>query len=420
MSSNKYADLPDIDTAPDVYETEDALPSAQDTVSTFSQQSNIYSSAPLQKGEESDEDLPQRGNNNRSDPNEKEEIDSRNLVPTEASRRFLKAEHKQRQRTYFAYPPSPTEEYPLADSQNTRPLSLSARLRSLQIELTALEAELSDPSNPQLVKERETDNVDPGKLIRGLVDVRGRLDKLRKEKEGRAKLVGVVLSDANEEKTSREDQGGTKGIIDAKPVQSEARTMSEMDRRVGDLEKIIGSSSASLDETSPLPPPLLPLMTRLQAQLTLLAQPRHIDSISRRLKLLLSDLDRVSVAQQQAARRQQNQSSDITATLPPQIQDTILPILTRLGPALPQIPHLLTRLRTLAMLHVSAAEFSETIDGLGEDQRKIRDALRELDGAVSRVENSLEENRSVVKGNVAGLEARLESLLNRLEDLSRR
>lgn len=49
----------------------------------------------------------------------------------------------------------------------------------------------------------------------------------------------------------------------------------------------------------------------------------------------------------------------------------------------------------------------------------MREALSELEGAVETVEQSLEDNRGVVKGNVAGLESRVETLLGRLEELSR-
>jgi nuclear migration protein JNM1 len=101
------------------------------------------------------------------------------------------------------------------------------------------------------------------------------------------------------------------------------------------------------------------------------------------------------------------------------VQEQLLPLLTRLGPSLPQIPHILTRLRTLSALHTSAAEFQGTLESLEEDQRKMREALEELNGAVKTVESSLDENQSLVKGNVSGLEERVDGLLRRLEELSR-
>lgn len=99
------------------------------------------------------------------------------------------------------------------------------------------------------------------------------------------------------------------------------------------------------------------------------------------------------------------------------MQEQLLPLLTRLGPTLPQIPHILTRLRTLSALHTSASEFQDTLEGLEEEQKKMREALTELDEAVGTVEESLEENQGLVKGNISGLEERVEALLRRIEEM---
>jgi nuclear migration protein JNM1 len=158
---------------------------------------------------------------------------------------------------------------------------------------------------------------------------------------------------------------------------------------------------------------LLPQIQRLNSQITLLSQPRHIDSISRRLKLLLSDLDRVAAAQH-SHRRQSSQPDAITHT---QLQEQLLPLLSRLGPSIPQIPHILTRLRTLSSLHTAAGEFQNVLEGLEEEQRKLKENLTELEGAVGRVEKAMEENSDVVKKNTEGLEKRLEEVSSRLIDL---
>ncbi|KAF5351811.1 hypothetical protein D9756_007394 [Leucocoprinus leucothites] len=400
MSGNKYADLPDIDTAPDVYETEDVYPTAQPS-----------------RAESSDEEGPQnRHAGKKQIPPTKEELDMTGLMNLEeATKKFMKAERRRRSRTAYVYPPSPDSPSSPADQFGVpRPIPLSQRLRLLNAELTALETELSDPSNPLLQKEREEDNVDPGELIKDLVVVRGRLDKIRKGHEGRARLIGTIMDRDRERSDSGEDEESDSEDEDStSPDTSRMRNLIDIDKRVGELEKAIGSSNAALDETSPLPPPLLPLITRLNSQLALLTQPRHIDSISRRLKLLLSDLDRASAAQQH--RRHTSQQTSLITPIP----ENLLPILSRLGPALPQIPHILTRLRTLSTLHTSAAEFQATLEDLEKEHRKVHDALTELDVAVKTVETSLEENRGVVKNNVTGLEERVESLLQRLEELGR-
>jgi nuclear migration protein JNM1 len=169
-----------------------------------------------------------------------------------------------------------------------------------------------------------------------------------------------------------------------------------------------------------MPTPLLPLLTRLNTQLTVLAQPRHLDNISRRLKLLLSDLDRLAAANQQHRRSvaTENGSSANTPTaLPASLQEQLAPALARLVPALPQIPHILARLRTLATLHASAAQFGNALSALEEEQRQSREALDALNQAVEGVEGSLAENGRLVKGNVTGLEERIGALTKRLDAL---
>jgi len=109
-----------------------------------------------------------------------------------------------------------------------------------------LEAEFSDPANPLLQKEREEDNVDPGELIKDLVVVRSRLDKIRKGREGRARLIGTVL-DGN--RPEPEDEVSDSDIEDSNsPEASKMRNLIDLDKRVEVLEMLIGSSNAALDE----------------------------------------------------------------------------------------------------------------------------------------------------------------------------
>ena len=126
------------------------------------------------------------------------------------------------------------------------------------------------------------------------------------------------------------------------------------------------------------------MLTKLNTQLALLTQPRHLDSISRRLKLLISDLDRLSNvnAQSGPGRRQNQHGHTASVSLPPsapsQLQEQLLPLLARLAPHLPHLPHLLTRLRTLSTLHTSAADFQGTLNALEEEQRRVRGRLSVL------------------------------------------
>ena len=164
----------------------------------------------------------------------------------------------------------------------------------------------------------------------------------------------------------------------------------------------------------------MPQITRLNAQLTLLTQPRHIDSVSRRLKLLLADLERtagVGSGQTAASRRQPSQANGTTTPSQQNLQAELLPILTRLSPHLPTLPHILARLRTLSALHTSASAFEATLKDLEDEQKKVRVGLGELTSAVERVEKTLGENEATTAQNVQGLEQRIDSLVQRLEAL---
>lgn len=154
----------------------------------------------------------------------------------------------QRSRLIYAYPPSS----PPSPSSPTHSQPLSNRLRNLQAELESLEAELADPTNPLLRGDDQGNgnHIDPGELMRGLVDVRGRLEKVKKAREGRGRLVGVVLG-ADEEGAASKQSGQA---AESKQVERDEKelegkgNLTELDRRLGELEELIGSSSVALDE----------------------------------------------------------------------------------------------------------------------------------------------------------------------------
>ena len=124
----------------------------------------------------------------------------------------------------------------------------------LQSELTSLESELADPASPLLTRDREQGQVDPGDLLKGLVDVKARLAKFSGGHEGRARLVQDVLRDplpVDQVTETVPENNVSAGSEEAKASQKApetAKDIAEMDRRVGELEKLVGSASTSLDE----------------------------------------------------------------------------------------------------------------------------------------------------------------------------
>ncbi len=78
--------------------------------------------------------------------------------------------------------------------------------------------------------------------------MKGRLDKISKVKEGRGKLVSAILEDGDEDPKEERKAVEEKAGDEESQGHKEVKDIADMDRRVGELEKLIGSSSAALDE----------------------------------------------------------------------------------------------------------------------------------------------------------------------------
>jgi nuclear migration protein JNM1 len=153
---------------------------------------------------------------------------------------FKQHAEQRRARTQYTYPPSPIEDEP------SRQPSAAYRVKQLQAELAALEAELSQsPPDAQ----EEGDGPD---LLTDLVDVRGRLEKLGKSKRN-PKADGTPLN-ITSQPPDKVDSGAAAAPEASGPDKPTTKmgNVVEMDRRVGQLEELVGSSSAALDEVRKL------------------------------------------------------------------------------------------------------------------------------------------------------------------------
>lgn len=200
-------------------------------------------------------------------------------------------------------------------------------------------------------------------------------------------------------------------------------------------------------------------LSRLDHLLTLLTQPRHLDSISRRVKVLVSELERLHESRRKLGdTRPLNValSGGMTVTVPGTIEvaksnlsasiapsgatsglavprpgvggemvppdslqklDALFSLLPRLDPLLPLTPRLLTRLRSLATLHSSATSFAETLTGLRSEVERLGEGEKGLGEVLDRLENTFGENESKLAGNLAGLDGRVGELVLRLTAL---
>ncbi len=95
--------------------------------------------------------------------------------------------------------------------------------------------------------------------------------------------------------------------------------------------------------------------------------------------------------------------------------DVLFALVGRIDPILPVISPLLTRLRSLAALHASAAAFGTTIRQLESQMDGLGDG--DVEEVMKRVEEGLEIQSEAVKANWSSLEERLNDVERRLKDV---
>lgn len=253
-----------------------------------------------------------------------------------------------------------------------------------------------------------------------------------------------------------------------------ASSSGDVEKRVSALETLLGATEADVDEVGSsagylnpdhiltpstglqvhaMPSSLLSSVARLDHLLTLLTQPRHLDSVSRRVKVLVSDLERIHESRRKlgdtrplnvalsgtmtlstgsddpasgrpgadAVREGTDRSGKGGAALPPdalQKIDALFSLLPRLDPLLPLAPRLVARLQSLASLHSTAAFFGESladlrgrVDALGESEEGHKEVV---DG----LERSFEQNEARVQGNMEAMDKRVEDIVRRLDRLA--
>lgn len=192
-------------------------------------------------------------------------------------------------------------------------------------------------------------------------------------------------------------------------------SLSELSSQLSTLESLLGPT-LPLDGTSPL----LSTIAKLETQLSLLTQPRHLDTLARRIKLLVSDLDRLHETRRQLGdtrplRLALNGINVVTSDneLPDDVSNrltSLFEVLPRIQALLPLAPAVLLRLKSLSSLHSSASDFSTDLEALTGRTRRLTELAEGLHEVLGRVEEGLNKNQIVVEGNFEALKQRCEKV----------
>ncbi|WFD46299.1 hypothetical protein GLX27_000933 [Malassezia furfur] len=182
-----------------------------------------------------------------------------------------------------------------------------------------------------------------------------------------------------------------------------APPLSSLALRLSQLEQLIGTP----DDAEAVVP-LVSTLARLESQIQLLTQPRHLDTIVHRAKMASAELDRVAENRKRIANHDEVSSETLS-----QIK-SLSALQSRIEPLVPLAPALLARLQALAPLHASAASFAAQVSDVEQAQHTQRTRMTELREMLEQAEASLAQNVQVTQSNLASLQARLAAVEARL------
>lgn len=200
----------------------------------------------------------------------------------------------------------------------------------------------------------------------------------------------------------------------------------DFDGRLTLLEKALGLDPIVLG-TNGTSKAILPTLDTLQRQVSLISEstPSSLDSISRRVRTLTQEAERLEETRKAAKAAQdalRAVGGDVTSEDGEDTEQTskihalygTLPTIENLAPLLPS---LLDRLRSLRAIHADAATASDNLDAvekkqveMAEDIKKWREGLEKVEEALKQSETTMGGNIKVVEGWVKDLEQKMEKL----------
>ncbi|KAL1852118.1 hypothetical protein Daus18300_012265 [Diaporthe australafricana] len=231
------------------------------------------------------------------------------------------------------------------------------------------------------------------------------------------------------------DQDSTTYTVTYAPTYEQTHALAkaaDFDERLALLEKAIGIGSSALPEldSSGLPRAIVPTLEKLQKQVSTLseASSSSLDTISRKVRQLTQEAEQLEKARRQAKLAKEALASTGTGSSSPSTPDSedseqttkinalysTLPTIESLTPLLPP---LLDRLRSLRAIHADAATAGETLEriekrqtDMASDIKQWRDGLEKIETAMQEGESSMGNNMKVVDGWVKDLEAKMTKL----------
>ncbi|KAL7629571.1 hypothetical protein AAE478_001092 [Parahypoxylon ruwenzoriense] len=422
--NRKYAALPDLDSAPDIYETPE-LTDDNSTIPTTAGRS--------QSENEFDED----------EDDDASGISHSRLRIDQARSRFLPAQVDARDVDFSdrlngkrkSYKTSSRRQRILEDgTEQIGDLSDEEGGEDLERKIARLKREIEEAKEEYGKREAESQGAVPDQSV-DLVSLSQALDEISALPER-----GVTTRSQPTIAAGKQEKGGqTSGqvavdgptyTVTYAPSYEQNHALAkaaDFDRRLVLLEKAIGISSSAMPELegNGLPRAIMPTLDTLQSQILTLSEASNssLDSISRRVRTLTQEAEQLEKARKAAKAAQDSLAS--SGSSPIEADDSeqtakvnalygTLPTIESLAPLLPP---LLDRLRSLRAIHADAATASDTLERIEKSQSELatdikqwREGLEKIEVAMREGDTTMTTNMKIVEGWVKELEAKVAQL----------
>ncbi|KAK7755313.1 hypothetical protein SLS62_002820 [Diatrype stigma] len=417
--NRKYANLPDLDSAPDIYETPD-LTDDNSTVPTTAGQS--YSDNEFDEDDEDDAEGISRSRLRIDQARSKflpSHVDARDVDFSDrlnGKRKSYKTSSR-RQRAGIEIGDLSDEE----DSEN------------LEKKIARLKREIEEAKEEYGKQKGDAQTGIPAHDAE-LVSLSRALEGMSQISEGAIPSTAQVARSPKElgdEPASFQQPDGATYTITYAPSYEQSHALAkaaDFDRRLVLLEQAIGITSSALPEleSNGLPRAIMPTLDTLQKQILTLseASTSSLDSISRRVRTLTQEADQLEKSRK-AAKAAHDALISQGGNAPPDVDDTeqtakinaLYGTLPTIESMTPLLPPLLDRLRSLRAIHADAATANETLEHLERSQSEMatdikqwKEGLEKVEAAMGEGETAMQTNMQVIDGWVKDLEAKVAKL----------
>lgn len=200
----------------------------------------------------------------------------------------------------------------------------------------------------------------------------------------------------------------------------------DFDGRLALLEKALGLEPITLD-SSATPKAILPTLDTLQRQVSLISEstPASLDSITRRVRTLTTDAERLTEVRKEAKNAQdalRAAGGDVASEDGEDSEQTskihaLYGTLSTIENLAPLLPPLLDRLRSLRAIHADAATASESLDAVEKKQTDMAGDIKRWREGLEKVEEALKQNQTTMGGNMQVVEGWVKELEAKMEKL---